>query len=365
MNFDLDDDQLALQAAALELVGNLANPACVRAFSESAAHYDESLWRSMVAQGWLGVGLPDTEGGTGLGMVELAILAEVIGAHAAPAPFVATVLARRVCERAGLRSVVESLISGDFVACVAWSKSNSSVRAERSSANDDDWFLEGRSDPVAYASAANLAVVVAHSLEGPGVFAVSLDAVRRPAREPAMDLTRPLSWLEFARTPAQRLGGLDAVEQLIDDGAMLTAAEMLGGAQTVLDMTVAYAKDRHQFGKPIWAFQAVKHRCADMLVDVEGMRSTVYWAAWMIGASDRDASIAASTAKCWASDASRRVMASGLQVHGGIGFTWEHDLHFFMKRAQLDQLTFGNARVHRQRLAAHLRPRVQAGESVV
>ena len=124
------------------------------------------------------------------------------------------------------------------------------------------------------------------------------------------------------------------------------------------------AKTRVQFGQPIGSFQAVKHRCADMLVDVEGMRSTAYWAAWCIG-NDADPSVAASTAKIWCSDASKRVMASALQVHGGIGFTWEHDLHFFLKRAQLDQVSFGDAAYHRQRLASLLRPRVEAGESVI
>jgi alkylation response protein AidB-like acyl-CoA dehydrogenase len=128
---------------------------------------------------------------------------------------------------------------------------------------------------------------------------------------------------------------------------------------------VDYAKDRVQFDRPIGSFQAVKHRCADMLVDVEGMRSTVYWAAWCIGADDPEASVAASTAKTWCADASKRVMASALQVHGGIGFTWEHDLHFFLKRAQLDQVMFGDASYHRARLTSLLRPRVEAGESVV
>ncbi|MDQ1478376.1 MAG: hypothetical protein QOE62_3605, partial [Actinomycetota bacterium] len=151
----------------------------------------------------------------------------------------------------------------------------------------------------------------------------------------------------------------------LDRGATFTSADLLGSATRALDMSVEYAKDRVQFGRPIGSFQAVKHRCADMLVDVEGMRSTVYWAAWCIGAGDPDASVAASTAKIWCGDASKRVMASALQVHGGIGFTWEHDLHFFLKRAQLDQLAFGDASAHRERLAALLRPRVEAGESVV
>ena len=165
--------------------------------------------------------------------------------------------------------------------------------------------------------------------------------------------------------PATRLGGDDLAEVALDLGATAVSLELLGASDAALAMAVEYAKDRVQFGRPIGSFQAVKHRCADMLVDVEGMRSTVYWAAWCIGAADPDASVSASTAKIWCADASKRVMASGLQVHGGIGLTWEHDLHFFLKRAQLDQLAFGDASEHRVRLAALLRPRVEAGESVV
>src|SRR5205814_8956898 len=174
-----------------------------------------------------------------------------------------------------------------------------------------------------------------------------------------------LGWLRLDGRQSTTVGGRDEAVHLLDRGATLYAAALLGGAARVLDMTTEYAKERIQFGKPIGSFQAVKHRCADMLVDVEGMRSTVYWAAWCIGADDGDASIAATTAKIWCGDASKRVMASALQVHGGIGFTWEHDLHFFLKRSQLDQLAFGDASAHRERLAALLRPRVEAGQSVV
>jgi len=143
------------------------------------------------------------------------------------------------------------------------------------------------------------------------------------------------------------------------------AAELLGGAARVLEMTAQYAKDRVQFGQPIGSFQAVKHRCADMVVDVEGMRSTAWYGAWAIASGDAGASVAASTAKVWCSDAAKRVMASGLQVHGGIGFTWEHDLHLYLKRSQLDQLTFGDAVWHRERLAGMLRERVDAGQGVI
>jgi alkylation response protein AidB-like acyl-CoA dehydrogenase len=362
VDFDLSDDQLALRDAARDLLDSLASPTQVRAHTAAADPYDRRLWAAMVEQGWLGVELAEDAGGLGLGAVESVVLLEEIGRHVAPVPFRSTALALGACARAGRDGAVGALLSGDFIACIAWARSRDAVSA---TAIGDEWTLTGRPDPVVDGPIADLAIVPATTADGPALFAVSLTEHGRPRRESAMDLTRPLGWLHLDATPAQYLGGADAVEALLDHGATFTAAEMLGSASRVLDLATDYAKERVQFGRPIGSFQAVKHRCADMLVDVEGMRSTVYWAAWCIGARDGDASIAASTAKTWCSDASKRVMASGLQVHGGIGFTWEHDLHFFLKRAQLDQLLFGDATFHRERLAALVRPRVEAGISVV
>jgi alkylation response protein AidB-like acyl-CoA dehydrogenase len=337
MDFDLSDDQLALRDGARELLDDLASPARVRAHTASNAAYDADLWRAMAGQGWLAVEVDEARGGVGLGAVEAAILADECGRHAAPAPFVSTVLALDALAAAGEDAWVDRLLAGDALACVAWDPGA----------------------PVPYAPSADLAVVCADD----GVYA--LDIADRPRREPAMDLTRELGWLPFDRARARKIGDTEARTRLVDRGATFHGADLLGSASHALDLAVEYAKDREQFGRPIGSFQAVKHRCADMLVDVEGMRSTVYWAAWCIGAGDREASVAASTAKIWCSDASKRVMASALQVHGGIGFTWEHDLHFFLKRAQLDQLAFGDASFHRARLTSLLRPRVEAGESVV
>ena len=173
-----------------------------------------------------------------------------------------------------------------------------------------------------------------------------------------------MSWLHFDGTPATYLGGADLATEALDRGAVGAAAEMLGGSDRVLEMAVQYAKDRVQFDQPIGSFQAIKHRCADMVVDVEGMRSATWYAAWAISAGDPDASAAASTTKVWSSDAAKRVMASGLQVHGGIGFTWEHDLHLYMKRSQFDRSNFGDAGFHRERLAGLLRSRLLSGSSV-
>ena len=362
MDFELSDDQLALRDGARELLDGLAAPPQVRAVMDTGRGVDSVLWQAMVDQGWTGIELPERRGGLGLGPVETAVLLEEVGRHAAPAPFVSTVLALGALARAGLDDRVDVLLSSAGVGCIAWSRRADAVRA---AADGDGWVLTGRPDPTPYAPSANVAIVAAVDGGVPALFAVDLDAVGRPSREPAIDRTRELGWLDLSRAPAVRIGGADAVSALVDRGAMGASAEMLGGASRVLDMAVEYAKVRVQFGRPIGSFQAVKHRCADMLVDVEGMRSTTYWAAWCVGAGAPDASVAASTAKIWCSDASKRVMASALQVHGGIGFTWEHDLHLFLKRAQLDQLSFGDAVFHRERLAQLLRPKVEAGESVI
>jgi alkylation response protein AidB-like acyl-CoA dehydrogenase len=360
LDFALSDDQEALRAGARELLDDLGSTTRLRAVVEAGGGIDAELWNAMLEQGWAGVAVPEGQGGLGLGTVEVAVLLEEMGHHAAAAPFAPTVLALDALVEAGQDRWVESLLGGGH-ACVSWSRRPDAVRAER---EGPAWRLRGRPDPVLYAPSATLAIVVAAVDADEGVFAVALDDEHRGPAEPAMDRTRELGWLHLDDVPATRLEAVTA-ESVLDRGATYASAEMLGGADRVLAMAVDYAKERVQFGRPIGSFQAVKHRCADMLVDVEGMRSSAYWAAWCLGAGDDDRSVAASTAKIWCSDASKRVMASGLQVHGGIGFTWEHDLHLFLKRAQLDQVTFGDAAFHRDRLAALLRPRVEAGDSVL
>jgi alkylation response protein AidB-like acyl-CoA dehydrogenase len=337
VDFELSDDQLALQDAARALLDDLASPVRVRAHIAAGAPYDERLWSAMVEQGWLGTDVPEADGGLGFGFVEVAVLMEQVGRHAAPAPFHQTALAAAAL--AG-RPEAARLLEG-AVACVGWRT------------------VADAPALVPYAPIADIAVVASPS----GVVVHDLTG-DRPAAESAMDLTRCVGWIAADR-PGEEIGGPAEAQALLDRGAVATSMETLGGSATVLDLAVEHAKERVQFGKPIGSFQAVKHRLADVLVDVEGMRSTAYHAAWAISAGDPEASVAASTAKAWCADAGRRVMASGLQVHGGIGFTWEHDLHLFLKRAQLDQVSFGDATFHRERLAVLLRERLEAGLSIV
>ncbi len=367
MDFELSDDQIALRDGARELLDAVASPAAVRKSFDGAGGTDAALWRAMVDQGWPALAQPESNGGLGLGVVEVAVMLEEIGRHAAPAPFASTVLvlaALELIDQSEFPFVAEmttSLIAGESLACVAWSRNPDAVRATPEAKG---WVLTGRPDPILDAPGASFVLVVATTPDGRGLFGVNL-AVDEIKAEPVMDRTRSLGWLHLDATPAWRVGGEDAVIRLVDMGAVFSSAEMLGGATRVLDMAVEYAKDRIQFGRPIGSFQAIKHRCADMLVDVEGMRSSTYWAAWCLSAADPESSVAASTAKIWGADASKRVMASALQVHGGIGFTWEHDLHFFMKRAQVDQLAFGDASYHRERLAKLLRARIESGAQLI
>lgn len=378
MDFELSDDQQALQGAASDLLGDRCPTTRVRQVADESGHFDAALWSAMAEQGWLAVEVPEEAGGLGLGLVETVVLCEQLGRHVAPVPFLGSVLAGKALAWAvadgeldpattlgdgAIGGWIDRLATGSAIGAVAWSRRATAVVARAEGGHE--WTLSGRSDLVVYGPSSDLVIVFAEADGEPALFAIAPEVSERPAPEPAMDRTRTVGWLTLADRRAVRLGGPDRAADLLDRAATAISAEMLGAADRVLETTVAYAKDRVQFGRPIGGFQAVKHRCADMLVDVEGMRSATFYAAWAVGAGDADAAAAASVAKVWSSDAARRVMASGLQVHGGIGFTWEHDLHLFLKRSQLDQMSFGDAGLHRQRLARILRPRAESGLPVL
>jgi alkylation response protein AidB-like acyl-CoA dehydrogenase len=284
--------------------------------------------------------------------VEAAVLLEQMGRHVAPAPFLQHIVALDALARCA-SPLLASALAGDEVLTVAFSP----VVAEPDATG---WRVRGVTEPAVYAPSARAVVVRSED----AVFLVDLDGLGVVA-EPAMDRTRSVARLRFDGLPAERLGGPDAADRLVDAGALAYSAELLGVAGAALDLAVAYAKEREQFGRPIGAFQAVKHRCADMLVDVEGMRSVVYFAAWSVAADTDERSLAVSTAKTWCSDAARRVTASCLQVHGGIGFTWESDVHLLLKRSQLDEVSFGDATFHRARIGSLVRERIEAGGSVL
>jgi alkylation response protein AidB-like acyl-CoA dehydrogenase len=363
VDFELSSEQEDLRRASEDVLQGHASSARVRAFVgreepvPAGGDFDRSLWAALVDQGWPAIEQPEAEGGLGLGMVEVSLLCEQLGRSVAPAPFVGTVLAAGACRaaaddpdlapstREACAAWADGLATGELVGSVAWAGSSPADATDATA--DGTCRLRAPTEPTVFASAADVVVVVTVD----AVYALALDPADRPAPEPAMDRTRSVAWLRLDGTTVRKIGGASAATSLLDRMSTALAAEMLGAASRALDLAVQYAKDRVQFGQPIGSFQAVKHRLADAVVDVEGMRSSVYYAAWCLASGAPGSSLAASAAKAWCSDASRRVMASALQVHGGIGFTWEHDLHFYVKRAQHDQHSWGDAAYHRERVA--------------
>lgn len=358
MDFELSEDQSALQDAARELLGSRSSPERVRAVVDAGGGWDRDLWSDLVEQGWPALLGPEDLGGLALGWVEAAVLLEAVGERLAPVPVLSQLVAVDTLAAAGEQAWLGKLVGGDAIAAV----SGRTVEALQA---DGGWRLSGSTEPVAFAPSADVLLVPATDPEGGRrLFMVEL-GVDRPGAEEAMDLTREMARVTLDGRPASLLGDGSAVEAYLDRGTVALSAELLGLAGAALRMAVDHAKDREQFGRPIGSFQAVKHRCADMLVDLEGMRSAAWWAAWCLATGDADRSLAASTAKIWCSDAADRVICSALQVHGGIGFTWECDLHLYLKRAQYDRVSFGSSSAHRDRLAGILRGRIERGEPLI
>jgi alkylation response protein AidB-like acyl-CoA dehydrogenase len=326
VNFDFSDDQAAIKRTARDFLADRFKPERVRELAE-AGRYDEDAWKEMCELGWAGIFIDEERGGQGLGILELVILMEELGYALAPVPFLSNAAAGLALQFAGTDEQKARWLPG-----VASGEARGTVGLLRNG--------EARLVP----DADGAEVIVLFTAEG--AFAVEPGAVEVEPIE-TIDLTR-----RFARVRA------DGGEPLAGDGddgqhriATAVAAELTGVAQRAMEMAVEYARERKQFGRPIGSYQAVSHRCAQMLLEVEGARSASYYAAWCADSEPETLPLAASMAKAYASDAGWRVTASSLQVHGGIGFTWEHDLHFFLKRAKVDGLLYGSAGEHRDSVA--------------
>ena len=326
MNFDFSDDQQAIKRTAKELLAARFTPERVRELAEAAA-YDDDTWRELGELGWPGIFVDEQHGGQGLGSVELAILIEELGYALAPLPFLSNAAAGLVLQEAGSDDQRARWLPG-----IASGETRGTVGV----------VSNGEARLVPDAGEADVILL----LDADGATLVERgDAHVEPVE--TIDATR-----RFARARADGDDSLPGDPGPARDRiALAVAAELTGVAQRALDMAVEYARERKQFGRAIGAYQAVSHRCAQMLLEVEGARACSYYAAWTADAEPESLAMAASMAKAYASDAGWRVTASSLQVHGGIGFTWEHDLHFFLKRARTDGVLFGSAREHRDRVA--------------
>jgi len=370
MDFAFTSDQQLLKSSARAFLDEHCTPAAVRLLWDDPRGESEAMWKEMAQLGWLGLALPEAHGGSALGMVETALLLEELGRASYAGPYLPTVLVARAIELAGSDAQksrwLPAVSAGGARASVAlldgelsWGPDAITTRAEKSGPG---WTLSGTKPFVAWAHVADVILVPARAPEGLTLFLVSPGAAGvKPTPVTGMDLATRWVNLALDGVPV----GADAVlgapgqgrpllETVLRMGAVGAAAEMLGAARRCLDMAVEYAKVREQFGQPIGSFQAIRHKCAEMLLEVENSHAAVYYAAWALDAGADDAALAASVAKAYVGDASRKVCGEAIQVHGGIGFTWEYDLHLYFKRAKALEVQYGDAEYHRELIARHV-----------
>jgi alkylation response protein AidB-like acyl-CoA dehydrogenase len=358
----------ALRAATRNLLQRHAPEPAVRATMQTEDGYDPALWHRMAGEiGLQGLIVPEAFGGSGADFIDLGVVMEELGRALYCGPFLSAVLAATaltgVGDETAARTYLPELCAGSLLATVADDRLLGGRGLPRPAATPDAGTvrLTGRASFVLDGHVADIIVVSARHGDETGLYLVDARAAGITATLlPTMDLTRKIAAVEFRDTPAERLGEPGNARRVLtrvgDLAAIALAAEQAGSAQQVLDMTVEYARTRTQFGRTIGSFQAVKHRCADMSVDVESARSAAYNGIWTAASEpdDTQLGIAASIAHCYCSEAFTRAAASCIQIHGGIGFTWEHSAHLYYRRAKSAELLFGHPAQHRRRLATLL-----------
>jgi alkylation response protein AidB-like acyl-CoA dehydrogenase len=374
MDIGFSEEQELLREAARKFLDAECTTRFVRERMAEAAACTPEFWAQIAEQGWLGILFAEEDGGSGLGLVDLVVLMEEMGRAVMPGPYFATALLgggaiAAAGSPAQRREYLPQIAAGALKATLAlsepsarWDAAGITLPARETRGG---FALSGTKLFVADAHLADVIVVAARSRDGStmedgvSLFLVPRDAPGLSVRVlPSIDETRKLCEvrLDAVEVPRSALlgplhDGWPALSRVVDRAIVALAAEMCGGAQRVLDMTVDYAKLRTTFGKPIGSYQGVKHKCADMLVDIENAKSLTYYAAWAADERLDELPLAASMAKAYASDAGRKVAAAGIQLHGGIGMTWEHDLQLYLKRAKASEIAFGDATWHRERVA--------------
>ncbi|MDQ2876335.1 MAG: acyl-CoA/acyl-ACP dehydrogenase [Actinomycetota bacterium] len=369
MNFAFSEDQEELRRVVRQFLESKSPESAVREQMETESGYDPAVWSQMGDQmGLQGLIIPEEFGGSGYSYVELIVVLEEMGRRLLCAPYFSTVvLAANTLLSAGddsaKKDYLPGIASGETIATLAFTEDGgswdpASIRLA-ASRHGDGWVLDGHKSFVLSGASVGLILVAAVAGGGLSLFAVDAAASGLTATAlPTLDQTRGLARLEFSAVPAGLIGSAgDAtaiLDRVLDVAAVALAAEQLGGAQRALDITVDYTKARHQFGRPIGSFQALKHRMADLLMEVESLRSAVAYAASAVADDSDEVPVLASLVKAYASETYFHVAAEMIQMHGGIGFTWEHDAHLFFKRAKSSELFLGDGAYHRERLAQRI-----------
>jgi alkylation response protein AidB-like acyl-CoA dehydrogenase len=372
MNLAFSDEQEELRRSVRRFLADKSPESEVRRLMETEAGYDPDVWAQMAQQlGLQGLAVPEEYGGAGFGYVELVVVLEEMGRALLCAPFFSSVvLGAGVMLACGDEEIKKEMLpgiaSGERRVTVAltedsgrWDEDGVTTLARPTPGGG--WVLDGHKSFVLDGHTCDDVVVVARTPDASGVslFAVAASApglTRRPLA--TMDQTRKQARLLFSAAPGRLIGtegsGWSVMTQALDLAAVALAAEQVGGAQRVLEMSVEYAKQRVQFGRPIGSFQAIKHKCADMLMAVESAKSAAYYAAWTAAEGNDELPVMASLAKAYCSEAYFQAAADNIQIHGGIGFTWDHPAHLYFKRAKSSELIFGDASYHRELLARRI-----------
>ena len=363
-----------LRRSARDFLAKECSPKVVRRLMDGQDAFDAALWKKIAELGWTALGIPEQYGGVGT-FLDLTVVLEEAGRALLPGPFFSTMgLAVPTLIEAGTeaqkKEVLSAIADGSARATVALTEASGRWDAEgvrlTAQQSGGGWRLNGTKVFVPDAASADYTIVVTRT-RGEGEDGITLFLVKgRPkgmtvtALE-TLDMTRRWSEVKFENVelgPDAVMGAADKgwapLKRALDWATAALCAEMIGGAQKVLETSTEYAKTRHQFGKPIGIYQAVSHKLADMLVLAESGRSATYYAAWAVDADAPDRALASSMAKAYVSDAYRKVAGDGIQVHGGIGFTWEHDMHLYFKRAKASEVTLGDATFHRELVAQSL-----------
>jgi alkylation response protein AidB-like acyl-CoA dehydrogenase len=369
VNFAFSEEQEELRKIVKQFLDTKSPESEVRALMDTEDGYDPAIWTQMAEQmGLQGLIIPEEFGGSGYTYVELIVVLEEMGRRLLCAPYFSTVvLAANTLLHAGddtaKKDLLPGIASGETKATLAFTEENGRWDEEgitvTATSSGDGWTINGTKMFVVDGHTADLILVAARTDAGVSLFHLPSDAsgLTRTALS-TMDQTRKQAKLEFADTPATLIGtdggGWSVLERVLDLTAVALAAEQVGGAQECLEMAVQYAKDRGQFGRPIGSFQAIKHKCADMLLETESAKSAAYYAGWCAAELNDELPTVASLAKAYCSEAYFHTSAENIQIHGGIGFTWEHPAHLYFKRAKSSELLFGDPSYHRELLAQRL-----------
>jgi alkylation response protein AidB-like acyl-CoA dehydrogenase len=369
MNFAFSEEQEELRNIVRQFLEAKSPESAVREQMDTERGYDPVVWSQMAEQlGLQSLIIPEDLGGQGFGYIELIVVLEEMGRALLCAPFFSTVvLATNTLLVAGdddaKAAILPGIASGETIATVAITEPNgkwdeSGIEATASN-EGGTWKLNGTKSYVIDGHTADVIIVAARTSAGISLFSVAGDAAgltRTPLA--TMDQTRKQAKLELAGVEGTLIGtdgaGWDTLSTVLDLAAVGLAAEQVGGAQMCLETAVQYAKDRVQFGRPIGSFQAIKHKCADMLLEVESAKSAAYYAGWCASELNDELPAVASLAKAYCSDAYFHASAENIQIHGGIGFTWEHPAHLYFKRAKSSELLFGDPTYHRELLAQRI-----------